>query len=76
MKTASKTYTMLLIFAVAMLVLSVSVAVPLVWRGFYYLHIDALELPAETGRTVAEIRGAFDEMMDFLKNLASQIQKP
>lgn len=65
MKTASKTYTMLLIFAVAMLVLSLSVAVPLVWRGFYYLHIDALALPAKTGWTVAEIRGAFDEMMDF-----------
>ena len=65
MKTASKTYTLLLIFAVAVLVISTSVAVPLVWRGFYYLHIDALQLPEKTGWTGVEIRAAFDEMMDF-----------
>ena len=65
MKTKSKTYTLLLIFALAVLALSAAVAVPLVWRGFYYLHIEALELPAKTGWTVEEIRAAFDEMMDF-----------
>ena len=65
MKTKSKTYTLLLIFAVAVLALSAAVAVPLVWRGFYYLHIDALGLPAKTGWTGEEIRAAFDEMMDF-----------
>ena len=65
MKTKSKTYTLLLIFALAALAVSAAVAVPLVWRGFYYLHIEALELPAKTGWTVEEIRAAFDEMMDF-----------
>ena len=65
MKTKSTTYTLLLIFALAALAVSAAVAVPLVWRGFYYLHIEALELPAKTGWTVEEIRAAFDEMMDF-----------
>ena len=65
MKKASKSYTVGLILALMLLVLSASIAVPLVWRGFYYLHINGLDLPARTGYTVEEIRGAFDEMMDF-----------
>ena len=65
MKQTSKLYTFALIFGWMALVLSASVAVPLLWRGFYYLHINGLDLPARTGYTVAEIRGAFDEMMDF-----------
>ena len=46
-------------------VLSAAIAVPLLFRPFYYLHIPLLDLPARTGWTAAEIRGAFDEMMDF-----------
>lgn len=65
MKKQSQSYTLLLIVMAAVLIISASVAVPLVWRGFYYLHIDALHLPEKTGWTAAEIRAAFDEMMDF-----------
>ena len=65
MKMSSKLYTAAWVVSLMALVLSASIAVPLVWRGFYYLHIDALELPAKTGWTAEEIRGAFDEMMDF-----------
>lgn len=65
MKKASKLYTAILTLALMALVLSAAIAVPLLWRGFYYLHIDALSLPEKTGWTAAEIRGAFDEMMDF-----------
>jgi len=61
----SKTYTFALILALMGLVLSASIAVPLLWRGFYYLHITALDLPEQTGLSVVEIREAFDEMMDF-----------
>ena len=46
-------------------VLSVSIAVPLVCRPFYYAHINAMEMPRQTGLTEQEIRDAFDEMMDF-----------
>ena len=65
MKQTSKLYTAALILAVMALVLSAAIAVPLVWRGFYYLHINGLDLPARTGYTPEVIRQAFDEMMDF-----------
>ena len=54
----------LMLFAV-----SASIAVPVLWRGFYYLHIRALDLPGQTGWSQDIIRTAFDEMMDFcIKN--------
>lgn len=65
MKKVSKVYTVAVILVLMALVLSAAVAVPLLWRGFYYLHIEGLDLPAKTGWTAQEIRGAFDEMMDF-----------
>lgn len=65
MRRESKLYTAAVVLAAMALVLSASIAVPLLWRGFYYLHIDAMELPAQTGWTAEEIRGAFDEMMDY-----------
>ena len=65
MKRSSKIYTMALILALMALVFSAAVAVPLLWRGFYYLHINGLDLPAKTGWTAEEIRYGFDEMMDF-----------
>lgn len=65
MKRSSKLFTVVLIVALMAAILSSSIAVPLLWRGFYYLHIDALDLPEHTGYAVEEIRGAFDEMMDY-----------
>ena len=65
MNQPSKRYTFALILALMALVLSAAIAVPLLWRGFYYLHINALGLPAKTGWTAVEIRAAFDEMMDY-----------
>ena len=65
MKQTSKMYTAAWIFALMALVLSAAVAVPLVWRGFYYLHINGLNLPQRTGYSAEVIRAAFDEMMDF-----------
>ena len=47
------------------LILTVSIAAPLVCRPFYYAHINALNMPEHTGYTYEEIKQAFDEMMDF-----------
>ncbi len=47
------------------LILTVSIAAPLVCRPFYYAHINAMNMPEETGHTYEEIKQAFDEMMDF-----------
>ena len=65
MKRYSKAYTAAVVVAVMALVLSGAIAVPLLWRGFYYLHITALDLPGQTNWSVIEIREAFDEMMDY-----------
>lgn len=65
MKQQSKSYTIALMIALMALTLSAAIAVPLLWRGFYYLHIDALGLPDKTGWTAEEIRYGFDEMMDY-----------
>jgi len=49
----------------AVFILSVSVAVPILLRPFYYAHIDALELEQATGLTRAQMVQAYDRMMDF-----------
>ncbi len=46
-------------------ILSFSIAVPLLFRPFYYWHIDAMRLPEYSGFTKSEIIQAYDEMMDF-----------
>jgi len=53
----------------ALLVLTASIAVPILCRPFYYAHISPLELEAQTGLSRAEIRQAYDEMVDFCLGL-------
>lgn len=50
----------------ALFLLSAAIAVPILWRGFYYGQIDSLSLVARTGFSPQVIRGAFDEVMDYL----------
>ncbi|MBR0091603.1 MAG: TIGR01906 family membrane protein [Lachnospiraceae bacterium] len=64
-QTPAKVCSILLSLVLALFAVSASVAVPTLWRGFYYLHIDALELPAQTGYSEDVIREAFDAMMDY-----------
>lgn len=68
MKT-SKPLSILLSILTALLVLSGSIAVPLLCRPFYYAHIGAMGMPEYTGLTAEEIRRAFDEVMDFCLGL-------
>ena len=68
----SKGLTVFLTAVIAALVLSASIAVPLLCRPFYYAHIEALELPAYLGLEAGEIRRAFDEMMDFCIGLTEE----
>ena len=46
--------------------LTASVAVPILWRGFYYGQIESLNLVARSGFSPAVIREAFDQIMDYL----------
>lgn len=50
----------------ALFLLTGAIAVPILWRGFYYMQIDTLKLPYRTGLSEEVIRGAFDQVMDYL----------
>ena len=57
-----------IIFAVALLIfiLSFSIALPILFRPFYYLHIDALDLEAASGYSKSEIKEAYNHLLDYL----------
>jgi len=61
----SKLLTVALAVVTAVALLAFSIAVPILFRPFYYAHIDALALEERTGHTEEEIRTAFDEMLDY-----------
>lgn len=61
----SKSCTCILSAALACLILSASIAAPILCRPFYYAQIQPLNIPQQTGLTAAQIRQAYDEMLDF-----------
>ena len=67
MKLTSVAITLL----VALFILSVSIAMPIIIRPFYYLHIDAYDIPESTGLSVEEIKLAYNDMMDYCLGLRS-----
>ena len=60
-----KAVTVLMALLLALLVLSFSIAVPILFRPFYYLQIDALDLPERTGWSDETIREAYDQVLDY-----------
>lgn len=48
-----------------LLVITLAIAVPILCRGFYYWHIDLLDLEETTGFTREVMVEAFDQMMDY-----------
>lgn len=55
-------------FAVALVLflITAAIALPIYCRGFYYAHIEAMNLPAYTGLTAEELRTAYNEVLDYL----------
>ncbi len=64
MKT-SKLLTIVAAILTAVVLLTASIAAPILCRPFYYAHIGPLDLCEQTGLTRDEIKTAFDEMMNF-----------
>lgn len=56
----------LLAVAVFFFILTASIALPIYVRPFYYLHIEALDLPGVSSFTADQIREAYDEVLDYL----------
>ena len=52
-------------FAMALTILTGSIALPLVIRPFYRAQIEPLGIPARSGLTAEQIGAAFDDVMDY-----------
>ena len=61
----NRVISVLLSLVLALFAISSAIAVPIVCRPFYYLHIKALNLPEQTGWSAKEIRNAYDDV-DYL----------
>lgn len=61
----SKIASALCSIVLALLVLSFSISVPILFRPFYYVQINALDLPERTGWSEETIREAYAEVLDF-----------
>ena len=64
-----KLISVLISVLVALLIVSASITLPILFRPFYYMQIDALELPEQTGLTFSDIKVAYDEMLDYCLGL-------
>ena len=56
----------ILAMAVFFLILTASIALPIYIRPFFYLHIEALDLPRVSGFTAEQIVEAYDAVLDYL----------
>ena len=61
----SKLLSVSLSVLTAVFILTASIALPILLRPFYYVHMDLLDLEGRTGLSRAQITQAYDEMMDF-----------
>lgn len=61
----SKILSVALSIAIAFLVLTAAIAVPILFRPFYYWQIGPLGLEAATGLSRSEIIEAYNQMMNF-----------
>ena len=52
--------------ALCLLIITLSIGLPIYFRSFYYLQIDALEIPEKTGYSKAVIIDAYNEVLDYL----------
>ncbi len=62
----SKFFTIVFGVALFFFILSFSIALPIYCRFFYYLHIEGLSLPQTTGYSYAQIKLAYDEVLNYL----------
>lgn len=61
----SKALTVILAIVLALVLLTFSIAAPILCRPFYYAHIEPLGLEEYTGLTREEIKTAYNEMLDY-----------
>ncbi|MBO5852179.1 MAG: TIGR01906 family membrane protein [Clostridia bacterium] len=62
----NKVLTTLYIISVAVLILTVSIALPIYFRPFYYMQIKPLELEYYSGYTFEQIITAYNSVLNYL----------
>jgi len=65
-KTGNLTAKIALGIAVALFVITFSIAVPIFFRNFYFFNVKILDIEKNSGYTKAQIVDAYNEVMDFL----------
>ena len=65
-KLLNRALTAVLCVFIVLLVITFSIGLPIYFRPFYYMQIESLEIPEYTGKTVSEIKEAYNEVLDFL----------
>ena len=58
--------SVLCMICVCLFLLTVSIGLPIYIRPFYYVHIGAYDLEGLSGYSEAQIREAYDEVLDYL----------
>lgn len=66
MTRPSKLLTLFTALVTAVFSLTAAIALPILWRGWYYGQVVSLRLVEQTGYSEGVIRGAFDAVMDYL----------
>lgn len=61
-----KRVTVILSAALAVLIISFAIGLPIYFRPFYYMQIGPLGLREVSGLSYGEIREAYDELLDYL----------
>ena len=61
-----KMSSFLLSVAVFFFIITFSISLPIYFRPFYYLHINALDLAEDSGYSYAEIKESYDQVLDYL----------
>ena len=62
----NKLLSALLGIGLVLFVLSFSIALPILCRPLFYVQIEKLSLPEQTGYSAEELREAYDELLDYL----------
>ena len=65
-KALSITTTCLFGIAVFLFIITFSIGLPIYCRFFYYLQIEPLQIPQNTGFSFEQIKEAYDQVLDYL----------
>ena len=73
MKTkTSKLITIIKSIFTSVLIISGSVALPILFKPFYYIHINIMELNSKVGLTIEQVKQAYSEVINYCIGLQPQ----